>query len=79
MRDHWVKAKGLHKQALEEYRAVLGIQRRLPVLGAEHPSTLATRVSIARVYQSKGLHKHALEEYRTVLGIQQRLENGFLT
>lgn len=42
-------------------------------MGAEHPRTLASRMSLAAALEWQGMHAEAEQELRTVLQIQQRV------
>jgi hypothetical protein len=75
---HWAAlyqaAQGLSAQAEGQFRVVLAA--RLRVLGADHPSTLATRNEIARMMAERGDHAGAEAGYRDVLAARLHMQGA---
>lgn len=57
------------------------LEAREKVLGAEHPSTLKSKISLARILEDRGEYQEALRLYGQVLDVRRRIfgDENFLT
>ena len=64
-------ARGQYEQAEQEFRDVLAARQQ--ALGADHPSTLATRHEIGRMLAARGQYDQAEQAYRDLLAVRERV------